>query len=159
MVSTESTRRKIVVAAHHQTYVDKCSHGTAYCRVLKICILQDDGVRLAAELHQRGLQVLASLSCEYGTDLGAAGEVQLPDGRVSDEGIGDGDGILGLMQNEVQHTVRKASLSQHVGNGPIAARRQFRALKHGSIPSGDRIEYGAETQVVRSIPMEVRRVS
>lgn len=125
-----------------------CLHGSH----LDVRVIEHDGARLAAELHQAWLQRLAGRRGDDGADAGAAGEVDLADhGRV-DQLVGDGRRILAGGVQDVHDAGGQAGVGENAGDIVVAARAEFGALEDGRVAGGNGVQDGPNAQDVRSIP-------
>ena len=119
---------------------------------VQVGVLPDDGGGLAAQLEHDGLQVLAAQAADDAADGGAAGEVDLADGRVLNQGAGELRGVGGVGGQEVDDTVGEAGLLEAAGDGPENDGGELRALEDGRVSSGDGLQDGTDAENVGGIP-------
>ena len=119
---------------------------------VQVGVLPDDGGGLATQLEHDGLEVLAAEAADDAADRRAAGEVDLADGRVLDQGAGDLGGVGGVGGQEVDDTVGDAGLLETAGDGPEDGRRELRALEDDSVSGSDGLENRAHAENVRGVP-------
>ncbi|KAL1835886.1 hypothetical protein VTK73DRAFT_5276 [Phialemonium thermophilum] len=128
-------------------------------RVVQVRVLPDDGRRLAAELQERRLQVLARQAADDAPHRRAAGEVDLLHERVGDESLGDGRRAGGLVDDQVQHAGGEAGLLKHRHDGPRRARAELRGLEDDGVAGRQREGHGASPEDVRGVPSQDERGS
>lgn len=100
------------------TYVHEGSNGTVHGSLIQVRIVQNDRRRLAAQLEQYRLDIFTCGRSDNRTDHCATGEVNLAYSLVSDEGVGDGGSIGGLVEDDVQTSGGETSLAEDVAQSP-----------------------------------------
>lgn len=101
--------------------------------------------------------MLASGRGNNGTNIGAASEVDLANGRVGNKSGGDSRGIGGLVEDDVQATGGKTSLPEDITEGPKALGRELGALEDDSITGGEGKGDCARAQDERSVPTGITK--
>jgi hypothetical protein len=103
--------------------------------------------------------VLASSRGNNRTNVGAASEVDLANGRVGNKSGSDSCGIGNLVENNVQASIRKTSLAEDITESPEALGRELGALENDGVTSGERKSDCARTQDKGSIPTLNHKIS
>lgn len=125
---------------------------------MQVRVLEHNGIRLAAKLHQAGLEVSPRRRCQDAADLCAAGKVDLLDVGMGDEGLCDCRRISRPVEQQVEHPGREAGLSENVRYGPVAARRELCSLEDGCVSRGQGERDGAKAKVIGGVPKQPRIV-
>lgn len=132
--------------------VDKGSKRALEGSVFDICVFENEGRSLAAQLHQARLEFLTALGSDDGADSGATGEVDLLDLGCLDELVGDSRSVLGAVVQNVEAASRQTSLVEDASNGPEATGRELATLQDASVASGQRVHDRSQSQNVGSVP-------
>lgn len=132
--------------------MDQRTQGALEGGFLEIGVLADNGAGFTTQLHQAGLQLLAGLGGKDAAHSGGTGEVDLLDGRVFNEGIGDVGSVRGLVVDDVQATGGQTSLVEDVSDGPETARRQLAALENDRVSCSQSIGACAHAEDVGTVP-------
>lgn len=135
------------------TYMHEGANGAVHGGLVQVRVVQDNSRRLTTQLEQHRLDVLASSGSNDRADIGATGEVNLADGRVSDQGVGDSRGVGGLMEDDIQTSSGKTSLPEDVTNSPEALGRELGTLENNGVTSAERLRNGTDTKDERRIPV------
>jgi hypothetical protein len=75
--------------------------------------------------------------------------------RVRNESVGDLGSVLRTMENQVQDTIRKTSLSKDVDDCVVTTGRKFGTFEDAGVAGSQCVRDGANTEGVRGIPMMV----
>lgn len=94
------------------------SNGTVHGSLVQVRIVQNDRRRLAAQLEQHRLDMFTCGRSDNRADHCATGEVNLAHSLVGDQRVGDGRGVGGLVEDNVQTSGRKTSLAEDVTQSP-----------------------------------------
>mgnify|MGYP001485464507 CR=1 FL=1 len=105
--------------------------------VLEVGVVAHDGGRLAAELEDDRLEVLAAQGRDDLADPSRAGEVDLADRLARDQGLGDGGSVLGRDVNDREDASGKAGLVHDLGDDGVRARRHLARLEDGRVARHD----------------------
>ena len=133
--------------------VQEGAEGAGAGRLVDVGVVEHDGGRLAAQLHQHGLERLAGRRGDDSADRRAAGEVDLLDGRVLDQRRGDLGRVGRAVVQDVEDARRQTRGREDGPDGPEAARGELGALEDGGVAGGEGVEDRADTKDVRRVPV------
>ena len=132
--------------------VGEGAEGRGVDGLVEIGVVEHDQRRLAAQLQQHGLQVLGARLGDDLADARGAGEVDAPHGRVRDQRVDHGAGVLGRVGHDVDHARREARLAEDAADQPVRARAHLGGLEHHGVAAGERHGDGAHAEDDRRVP-------
>ena len=135
-----------------RTHVDERPQSTLLGRFLQVRILADDRACFPAQFHQTGFQSSAGCGSDDAADGRAAGEVDLADSGVFDEGGCYFGGVLGSVGEDVETAGWEAGLGEDGSDGPEAFRRELGGFEDGRVAGGKGVGDGAEAEDVGRVP-------
>ena len=112
---------------------EKTPKSVASMRGVEVGVGEDDGGRLAAELHRQALEERRRVAEDELAGAALAGERDERDIRVLHQRVA---GFLAEPVDEVEHAVRQAGLLEDVGPERRRQRRELGRLEHDRVAGG-----------------------
>lgn len=122
----------------HLAVVDEGAEGGELHRLLEVGVLEDDEGALPAELHQDRLQVLSGGQADLAADGGAAYELDLAKGRVRDDSLGHGRGVLAPRLDQVQRALGQTGIFEELDDQAVEGGTELGPLQHDGAARGER---------------------